>query len=87
MECKKIQLLLNISNKNLSALETFLQFFMFSKMYLVLQETVRFCVTSYIVAQCAVIQVNFSTSLKLQVGPANAVYEMEPTVRTLSVNK
>jgi len=77
----------NISEKNLSAVDKFLPLFMVSRMYVVLQETVRFCVTSYVVAQCGVIQINFSTSIKLQVGPTNAVYEMEPTVRTLSVKK
>jgi len=60
---------------------------MFLRIYVVLQETVRFCVTSYVVAQCGVIQVNLSTSINLQVGPTNAVYEMEPTIRTLSVKK
>jgi len=54
---------------------------------LVLHQTGRFCVTSYVIARGGLIQVNFSTSIKLQVGPINAVDEMEPTIRTLSVKK
>jgi hypothetical protein len=56
-------------------------------MYVVLQETVGFCVISYVIVHYGVMRVNFSTSVEFQVGPANAVYEIEPTVRTVSVKK
>jgi len=53
----------------------------------VFQETVGFCVTAYVMAQCGVIKVNYSISIKLQVGPTKAVYEMESTMKTFSFKK
>jgi hypothetical protein len=89
MECEKFATFVkvNISNKNLSAVQNFIPLFMVSMMYVLLQERVGFCVTFCVKVQCGVTQVNFSTSIELQVGPTDAVYEMEPTIRTVSVKK
>jgi hypothetical protein len=60
---------------------------MVSRMYVVLQEAIEFCVTSYVMARCGVIKFNYSTSINLQVGPTNVVHEMEPTIGAVSVKK
>ena len=71
----------------MSAVQKFTRLLMVSRMYVVLQETVGYFLNFYVMAQFGVKKVNFSTSLKHQAGSKNTVYEIEPTIRTVSVKK